>query len=74
MTVTEDGGQFIQATRNDPRVARIGKIIRRTNIDELPQFINVLRGEMSLVGPRPHDTAHNALYNDVIAPFLVVTM
>ena len=69
MTSLEDGNQFTQATENDPRVTRIGRIIRRTNIDELPQLINVLNGEMSLVGPRPHATAHNALFNDVIAPF-----
>ena len=69
MISIEDGDQFTQATKNDPRITRIGRIIRRTNIDELPQLINVLRGEMSLVGPRPHATAHNALFNDVIAPF-----
>ena len=69
MTSIEDAGQFTQATENDPRVTRIGRIIRRTNIDELPQLINVLRGEMSLVGPRPHATAHNALFKNVIAPF-----
>ena len=69
MISIEDAGQFTQATENDPRITRIGRIIRRTNIDELPQLINVLRGEMSLVGPRPHATAHNALFNNVIAPF-----
>ncbi len=69
MTTIEDGNQFTQAKENDPRVTRIGRIIRRTNIDELPQLINVLHGEMSLVGPRPHATAHNALYNNVIVPF-----
>ena len=69
MTSLEDGNRFTQATENDPRVTRIGRIIRRTNIDELPQLINVVNGEMSLVGPRPHATAHNALFNDVIAPF-----
>ena len=69
MTIIEDGGQFTQATRNDPRVTSIGRILRRTNIDELPQLINVLRGEMSLVGPRPHATAHNDLFHEIIAPF-----
>jgi len=69
MTTTEDGDKFTQATKDDPRITRIGRIIRRTNIDELPQLVNVLRGEMSLVGPRPHATAHNALYANVIIPF-----
>jgi Undecaprenyl-phosphate glucose phosphotransferase len=69
MTTMEDGGQFKQAVENDPRVTRIGRIIRSTNIDEIPQLINVLRGEMSIVGPRPHATAHNALFKDLIAPF-----
>ena len=69
MISIEDGDQFTQAKKNDQRITRIGQIIRRTNIDELPQLINVLCGEMSLVGPRPHATAHNALFNDVIAPF-----
>lgn len=69
MTSMEDGGKFIQALKNDPRVTRVGRIIRRTNIDELPQLINVLRGEMSIVGPRPHATAHNNLFKDMIAPF-----
>lgn len=69
MTSTEDGHKFTQATKNDPRVTRIGRILRRTNIDELPQLINVLRGEMSIVGPRPHALAHNALFGNVIGPF-----
>ena len=69
MTTMEDGVQVTPAVENDPRVTRIGRIIRRTNIDELPQIINVLRGEMSLVGPRPHAAAHNALFNELIPPF-----
>jgi Undecaprenyl-phosphate glucose phosphotransferase len=69
MTSMEDGGQFTQAIESDPRVTRVGRIIRRTNIDELPQLFNVFLGEMSIVGPRPHATAHNALFSDVIAPF-----
>jgi lipopolysaccharide/colanic/teichoic acid biosynthesis glycosyltransferase len=65
----ENGDQFTQATENDPRVTRVGRIIRSTNIDELPQLINVLRGEMSIVGPRPHATAHNSLFNNMIGRF-----
>lgn len=59
MTVAEDGPTVTQATRNDRRVTRIGRFIRKTSIDELPQLLNVLRGEMSIVGPRPHAVAHN---------------
>ena len=69
MTCMEDGDQFTQAIENDPRVTHIGRILRRTNIDELPQLINVLSGEMSIVGPRPHATTHNEMFDKVIAPF-----
>jgi lipopolysaccharide/colanic/teichoic acid biosynthesis glycosyltransferase len=69
MTTMEDGDKFTQAVENDPRVTRVGRIIRHTNVDELPQLINVLRGDMSIVGPRPHATAHNAFFNNMIAPF-----
>jgi undecaprenyl-phosphate galactose phosphotransferase/putative colanic acid biosynthesis UDP-glucose lipid carrier transferase len=62
MTVLEDGDAIKQATRNDKRVTRLGQILRMTSIDELPQLINVLRGEMSLVGPRPHAIAHDNEY------------
>lgn len=62
MTVEDDGDHVKQATRNDPRVTRIGRMLRRYNIDELPQLLNVLRGEMSLVGPRPHAVAHDRLF------------
>lgn len=66
MNVLEDGNRIVQATRNDPRVTRLGRFLRQTSIDELPQLINVLKGEMSLVGPRPHARAHDAYYGAVI--------
>lgn len=62
MAVTEDGDQIRQAEPNDPRVTRVGRILRRTSIDELPQLINVLLGDMSIVGPRPHALAHDQLF------------
>lgn len=66
MTVMEQGTEVKQAVRNDKRVTRVGRWLRRSSIDELPQFLNVLRGEMSLVGPRPHATSHNNEYEKVI--------
>ena len=59
-----------QATRHDPRVTRIGRILRRTSLDELPQFLNVLGGTMSIVGPRPHAVAHNEQYSRLIDEYL----
>ncbi len=66
MTVTEDGDVIRQASQGDSRITRLGAILRRTSMDELPQFINVLRGQMSVVGPRPHAVAHNEMYRKLI--------
>ncbi|HEV8691690.1 MAG TPA: exopolysaccharide biosynthesis polyprenyl glycosylphosphotransferase, partial [Ideonella sp.] len=66
MTVQDNGTVVNQVTRNDPRVTRFGSFIRKTSLDELPQFVNVLRGEMSIVGPRPHAVAHNEQYRKIV--------
>ncbi|WP_298333653.1 sugar transferase [Asticcacaulis sp.] len=62
MRVAEDGAQVVQAQRNDARVTSLGRILRRTSLDELPQLFNVLKGDMSLVGPRPHAIAHDKAF------------
>lgn len=69
MHVAEDGPVVPQAQRDDPRVTRLGKWLRRTSIDELPQLINVIRGQMSLVGPRPHALAHNEQYSALLVTY-----
>ena len=70
MTVAEDCGVVRQATRNDSRVTAVGSILRKLSLDELPQFFNVLKGDMSLVGPRPHALAHDREYGELICSYV----
>ena len=69
MTVLDDGGAIKQATRDDKRVTRVGRVLRKTSLDELPQLLNVLQGDMSLVGPRPHALSHDNEYDKLIATY-----
>lgn len=69
MVCMEDGPEVCQARSGDPRITRLGKILRRTSLDELPQLFNVIRGDMSLVGPRPHALVHDAMYSELIANY-----
>jgi len=71
MTVCEDGDLIAQAQKDDHRITRFGAFLRRTSLDELPQFINVLSGSMSIVGPRPHAVAHNEMYRRLIKGYMV---
>ncbi|HUQ74983.1 MAG TPA: undecaprenyl-phosphate glucose phosphotransferase [Burkholderiales bacterium] len=71
MTVSEDGEVVKQATKNDSRVTPFGAFLRKSSLDELPQFINVLQGRMSVIGPRPHAVAHNELYRKLIRGYMI---
>ena len=71
MNVQEDDAQIRQATRDDERITPFGRFLRRSSLDELPQFINVLQGRMSIVGPRPHAVAHNETYRKLINGYMV---
>ena len=71
MSVCEDGGAVTQATKNDQRVTKLGAFLRKSSLDELPQFINVLQGRMSVVGPRPHAVSHNEMYRKLIKGYMI---
>ncbi|MFP5392633.1 MAG: undecaprenyl-phosphate glucose phosphotransferase [Gammaproteobacteria bacterium] len=71
MTVTENGDKVVQAKKGDQRITPIGGFLRKSSLDELPQFINVLQGRMSIVGPRPHAVAHNEQYRKLIKGYML---
>jgi putative colanic acid biosynthesis UDP-glucose lipid carrier transferase len=71
MSVCEDGDVIRQAEKDDNRVTKLGAFLRRTSLDELPQFLQVISGEMSIVGPRPHAVAHNEMYRGKIRGYML---
>ncbi len=70
MRVLEDGAEIVQACANDPRVTSVGKFLRASSLDEMPQLLNVLAGEMSLVGPRPHARAHDEEFSRLVPQYV----
>jgi putative colanic acid biosynthesis UDP-glucose lipid carrier transferase len=70
MNMHQENGKVAQATQGDPRITKFGQFLRRTSIDELPQFINVLIGDMSVVGPRPHAMQHNEMYEELLDMYM----
>jgi len=70
MTAQDNGSVIKQASKNDPRFTQFGRFIRRSNLDELPQFVNVIQGRMSIVGPRPHAVVHNEEYRKLIPKYM----
>jgi putative colanic acid biosysnthesis UDP-glucose lipid carrier transferase len=71
MSAQDNGKEVKQATKNDSRITPLGAFLRKTSLDELPQFINVLQGRMSIVGPRPHAVAHNEQYRKLIEGYML---
>ncbi|HQO17423.1 MAG TPA: sugar transferase, partial [Methylotenera sp.] len=71
MTTCEDGVDVVQAIKEDARITPFGAFLRKTSLDELPQFFNVIQGTMSIVGPRPHAVAHNEMYRKLIKGYMI---
>ena len=71
MKTLDDGAVVVQASKDDPRITSLGRFLRKTSLDELPQFWNVLQGAMSIVGPRPHAIAHNEEYRQLIEGYML---